>query len=166
MSQLLVAVEPPNTILEIETSLQTFLGFVPHRLVGQSFQILQGPLTNKDAVGRAMMNAAMRNIFTECLDMLYDINGQSRECSLSFSPCLCKFGRPTCCLITIIEECERPHTCNTKNGIASFVLLTQNQDQIAASLHAGDSNPKDGEEGASRSEAADQDGQTAHDVHG
>ena len=104
MSQLLVSIEQPSKILEVETSLSTLMGYLPQYLIGQSFRNFLGPLTNKDTIGRAIESAALRNTLSECQETLYELGGQARQMIISFSPCLYKAGRPACCLITLTES--------------------------------------------------------------
>ena len=108
MSQLLISVESPNKILGVETSHTHLMGYLPHHLLGQSFRKLQGPLSDQHAIGRAIIEASLRNTFMEVTDTLYELGGQERQKSICFSPCSRLPGHPICCLVTIEDDAQAP----------------------------------------------------------
>ncbi len=104
MSQILISVEASNIICAVETSMCDLMGYSPCYLIGQSFRQLFGPLTDKDAIGRAIIDAALRNTFTERIETLYELGGRARFIKVSFSPSSQLEGVPICCIVTLNEE--------------------------------------------------------------
>ena len=109
MSQILVSLKTPNTILAVETSDLLLMGYIPQYLVGQNFSCLQGVNTNKHLVGRAIVNASLGHVFFETRVTLYELSGVPRDMLLSFSPCSRIATQEMCCLITLSSPEQNSH---------------------------------------------------------
>ena len=78
-TRLLLSTQEPHRILAVECSLDSFLGYVPHALVGMNVIALQGPYT--DAV--LLRDLMMAEEETACQVLLYEFSGQPRMMEIS-----------------------------------------------------------------------------------
>ena len=131
MSQLLLSLQAPNSILAVETSELSLMGYAPSCLLGTSFESLYGPLTDEASAGRAISDASLASVFSEMHITLYDAHGFPRKLKASFSPCSRLKDQRICCLVTL-TEIQGPAFCDvpvTKNS--SHLTSQQGQEHPA-----------------------------------
>ena len=82
MTHLLLALVAPHVIIEIETSHQYTLGYMPKDLIGSSIRVLTGPETDTDRLKCAVQDTK-ENISSEFEVKLYDAQKNARNMKIS-----------------------------------------------------------------------------------
>jgi hypothetical protein len=98
---LFVSFEAPHIIWNAEgCDYAGILGFRKDEILGQSFQIFQGPRTDPILLSSAISNSAQRNHSKSQME-LYNIENKCVMMLMTFSPCCDTLGTPFQCKVSI-----------------------------------------------------------------
>ena len=100
MNRLLVALEAPYTILAVAASEPTLLGYSAHQLVGNTFGILSGPMTDSQSLINAIASAG-KYVSTEMCTVVYDRVGCARDATIVCEPYMLGGRSSKCCMLAL-----------------------------------------------------------------